>query len=192
MGKLSMFVMIVVMVANVFGCSSRNVGERQPMPASTMAVLDRIDDCDDRYWIYARNRDDDAYAACLENPPVSQSQCALDYDAAKEQSWNAYEDCLINLPIVSHDCVLQLQPFSQEQDTDGDGVEDFWEYQMGLNPCEPCSYGGTPGVDCDGDLDYDRDPRNNADDTNPICGMLWDDAWHNENADYGLNDGGCV
>jgi hypothetical protein len=52
-------------------------------------------------------------------------------------------------------------------DTDGDGVSNWHEYWMGLNPCEEYSFG-----ECnpsDGELDYDVDGIPNGEDEFPLC-----------------------
>lgn len=52
-------------------------------------------------------------------------------------------------------------------DTDGDGIADYYEYRMGLNPCLTRSRG-----DCrlpDADDDFDNDGVANGIDENPIC-----------------------
>jgi hypothetical protein len=53
-----------------------------------------------------------------------------------------------------------------DEDTDGDGISNWMEYNMGYNPCTPNTFG-----DCvkDSDLDYDADGIKNGADEYPIC-----------------------
>ena len=51
-------------------------------------------------------------------------------------------------------------------DSDEDGISDWMEYNMGLNPCTPHSFGLC--ID-DADLDYDADGIPNGEDEYPIC-----------------------
>lgn len=53
-----------------------------------------------------------------------------------------------------------------EEDFDGDGISNWMEFWMGLNPCTPWSFGQC--ID-DADLDYDADGIPNGEDEAPIC-----------------------
>ncbi len=59
-------------------------------------------------------------------------------------------------------------PIDQEEDSDGDGISNWWEFKMGYNPCTPQSFGAC--VD-DADLDYDKDGIPDGQDPYPICNM---------------------
>ncbi|MCX6734756.1 MAG: hypothetical protein NTZ25_02480 [Candidatus Peregrinibacteria bacterium] len=50
-------------------------------------------------------------------------------------------------------------------DYDKDGISNFFEYLMGLNPCTPNSF----GCEKDADLDYDDDGIPNGKDDSPLC-----------------------
>lgn len=189
MNRIITIVLFATFALAVFGCGQDVQSTRQPMPASTLPVLEHINECDFWYWHSYEEYEND-YETCREDPPISIQQCNDDYEEGGIRARSFWELCLQQLPMVDYSCVEQLQPFSREQDTDGDGVADYWEYQMGLNPCEPCSYGGTPGVDCDGDLNYDRDARNNAEDSEPMCGQMYDGEWHAD--PEGINGSHCV
>lgn len=52
------------------------------------------------------------------------------------------------------------------EDYDGDGIRDWWELQMGLNPCTQHSLSNCLN---DGDLDYDVDGIPNKEDEFPLC-----------------------
>jgi len=52
-----------------------------------------------------------------------------------------------------------------DADTDGDGIDNWWEYNMGLNPCSKSTYGSIP----DAELDYDADGIPNGEDPFPTC-----------------------
>lgn len=171
MKRINLFLSCVVLLS-LTGCDDNY----QPMPKSTLPVLFHIQTCNVYHWVW-QNDINDEYEDCLDDPPVSASQCATDKDEMRAIARDAWEDCLIQLPYVLYECVEQLQPFSKTHDSDGDGISDNHEYEGGTNPCEPCSFGGTPGVDCDGDLNHDRDIRNNADDTHPLCGQMYDGEW---------------
>jgi len=159
------------------------------MPSSTIPVIVWIDKCDD--WFFgSMDRVDDNYTICLENGLPLQ-ECQDGRDEEEQQYYQNWEMCLKDLPEVDYSCVEQLQPFSREHDSDGDGIADFWEYLMSTNPCEKCSYGGTPGVDCDGDLDWDRDDHSNADDYFPTCGQIWREGEWDANPE-GTNNTYCV
>lgn len=154
------------------GCHQQSLSARQNMPASTMSVVDHIDDCYDGF-VQWRNRLDDEYEGCMDEvTSPGYEECRSLRDNNEEVAYDWRLQCLIELPQVDLVCVEQLEPFSHEQDSDGDGVEDYWEYEMGTNPCERCSFGGTPGVDCDGDLDWDRDGVPNDIDAHPLCGAI--------------------
>jgi len=174
-----------------FGCDAGSVGARQEMPASTMPVIDRVEECGDNRL---RNLDNNdlLHAGCLDNPNREYEECNEEYEANQEQTREVWETCLTNLPMVPASCVAQLEPFSFEHDTDGDGIPDYWEYHMGLNPCEKCSYGGVEGVDCDADLDYDRDGTANGIDYNPMCGHFWETNEWQDLPDGAMSDGYCI
>ena len=53
-----------------------------------------------------------------------------------------------------------------EEDTDGDGISDYKEFEMGMNPCSRYSHSCEVP---DGTLDYDGDGMNDADDDDPTC-----------------------
>ncbi|MDH5597130.1 MAG: hypothetical protein OEY44_03425 [Candidatus Peregrinibacteria bacterium] len=55
------------------------------------------------------------------------------------------------------------------EDTDGDGIANYHEFFMGLNPCTPQSFGCT--MDADGDFDFDGVPNgeDQGDDYGPYC-----------------------
>lgn len=53
-----------------------------------------------------------------------------------------------------------------EEDTDGDGISNYWEYEMGYNPCSPNSFGSCVN---DADLDFDNDGVRNGIDPTPYC-----------------------
>ena len=180
----------------IIGCDQNSVGARQNMPASTMPVLDRIDECEDNFHRSWDNIDQ-IHLDCQEDPNRDYEECNNEYDENLDQIQEGRLNCLTNLPQVPGSCVEQLEPFGFEHDTDGDGIDDYWEYQMGLNPCEKCSYGGIPGVDCDADLDYDRDGIPNGIDYNPMCGHYWEDSeWHFldelPEGSMSLSDGYCI
>ena len=55
------------------------------------------------------------------------------------------------------------------EDSDGDGVPNYWEFWMGMNPCSQYSFGcGTPR---DGTYDYDADGIPDGEDDAPLCNM---------------------
>ena len=86
--------------------------------------------------------------------------------------WNNEED-VVQLQLCANYqpqvwCNANVWGKGGENDTDRDGISNFWEYQMGLNPCEKYSVGGTIA---DGDFDYDNDGILNKNDSSPICNM---------------------
>jgi len=102
-----------------------------------------------------------------ENPqPELCDQQATQEALDNEDRWLA---CLDDMPMVSEDCRMQLNHADPEQDTDGDGISDYMESWMSLNPCERCSYGGVEGVNCDSDEDFDGDGTPNGQDNDPGC-----------------------
>lgn len=146
----------------------QNAGSRQDRPVSTDAVLDYQRYC--HYWMWERAKEiNEKNARC-------QSEYEWEYcrDLAEElvaENNDYWFTCLDDLPMVSEECRMQLDHADPLHDTDGDGVSDYMESFMSLNPCEVCSYGGTEGVDCDADLDFDGDGTPNGEDDSPGCGM---------------------
>ena len=65
---------------------------------------------------------------------------------------------------------------SVETDLDNDGISNYDEFLMNLNPCTPKSYGCLN----DAELDFDADGIPNGQDELPICN--WDDPGHWETA----------
>jgi len=55
---------------------------------------------------------------------------------------------------------------ANQTDFDGDGIGNWHEYLMGLNPCTPHAYGMCHN---DADLDFDADGKPNGTDDNPYC-----------------------
>lgn len=190
MRQITLSVSVISLII-VTGCG-REVGSRQPMPASTIPVVNHVDNCmEHRYFGLVKvgeNRD-----ACMLDPPTTGPGCFDLEDEERAQVYEIYSFCIMQMPLVSYECVSQLS-FNGPQDrhdTDGDGVSDYFELEMGLNPCEPCSYGGTPGVDCDGDLDNDRDGYSNDDDWLPMCGQIHEEGQWDANPE-GTNGTWCV
>lgn len=150
----------------LFSACEQNVGqEKQPRPASTDAVLAHQTHCNDTMQLRIREINA-ASVECWNNPPP---EGCPDTDEPSLIVYGFWNECLDNVPMVPLDCLLQLDHANPLQDTDGDGLTDKEESQMHLNPCEPCSYGGIEGVDCDADLDYDQDGIPNAIDPDPDC-----------------------
>ncbi len=159
----SLFVLPIILLS----ACGQSVGTRQPRPASTDAVLDYQRYCHRWFWEYNDDINDRADRCREGNPnPEICDQIAAEEVQENEDRW--YE-CLDDLPMVSEDCRMQLDHADLDHDTDGDGISDYMESWMSLNPCERCSYGGVEGVDCDADLDFDGDGILNGEDRDPGC-----------------------
>lgn len=161
-------------IVNLFILSSvllsacgQSVGQHQPRPASTDAVLDYQRYCHYWYWEYIYRSEVD-FNRCL-SEGIDVTLCQDLYTERTEENEGNWYACLDDLPMVSQDCRMQLDHANPDQDTDGDGISDYMESWMSLNPCERCSYGGTEGVNCDADLDFDADGIPNGEDHDPGC-----------------------
>lgn len=187
MSKITTLWLVLVLSLFIACDNTRKVGVYQEMPDSTLAVLDWVNRCDSSYW-NALNRTQDNFDRCMTSSDTT--ACYMNRTEEEYGNSDAHVYCMKNLPMVDYSCVEQLDPNSMEHDADGDGIADYWEYYMGLNPCEKCSYGGIPGLDCDGDLDWDRDGVPNGLDTQPICGQMYDNGWHE--TPTGINGGTCA
>ena len=164
------FVSVSLLLLVLFSACGRSVGnDGVPRPVSTDAVLDYQRHC--HYWMW-ENGDDINWRAerCREGNPNPEICDEIAAEEVEELYDNWYA-CLDHLPMVDEDCRTQLDHANQDQDTDGDGISDYNESFMSLNPCEVCSYGGVEGVDCDADLDFDGDGIPNGEDRYPACSL---------------------
>lgn len=164
------FVSVSLLLLVLFPACNQGVGNGEvPRPVGTDAVLDYQRYC--HRWMWERG-DDINYRAerCREeNPnPETCDEVAAAQGQKNEDDWYT---CLDHLPMVDEDCRAQLDHANLDQDTDGDGISDYDESWMSLNPCERCSYGGVEGVDCDADLDFDGDGIPNGEDRYPACSL---------------------
>jgi hypothetical protein len=163
--KMMQKILTLMLLSTLLIACGQSVGSGQPRPDSTDAVLAHQAHCND---VWQRRFEQIQYELheCFENPPPEGCPDPDDVEAPHKANWYT---CLDSIPMVPLDCLLQLDHESHTQDTDGDGLTDFEESQMYLNPCEPCSYGGVEGVDCDADLDFDQDGIPNGEDEDPDC-----------------------
>jgi hypothetical protein len=174
MDRIARFFLMLVLVL-FSACDGQNVGVSHSMPDSTPAVVSHQDFCHNSYW------DNMDYVMDQMNKCITDGNdpdlCSENMTEDGNESLDNLFLCLKGLPMVSDDCRAGLNPENIESDYDGDGVSDFYESHMALNPCEKCSYGGTEGIDCDGDLDFDGDGTPNAEDLNPACGGNYYECW---------------
>ena len=176
-------------------CSNQAPGEECQAPLSTMTT---------RYewqlaWMYSIECQEDAYDDerwCFDHGDGS-------YDCADQfrldQKWCTYwwarmankiplRECgitVINI-LALPDEVAENEPHivGNEEDYDGDGISNYWEFWMGYNPCTKRSFGCS--FPPDGSDDYDADGIIDSEDLGPRCNM---DPEHPDPADYGMD---CV
>lgn len=110
--------------------------------------------------------------------PDFQAACVQTYDWANHSCRYYYELQLNKTPLRECGAVIYVIPpgispqnytggISSEEDTDGDGISNYMEFLIGLNPCEAYSEG-----ECsvgDAAWDYDKDDLPNGQDPVPNC-----------------------
>lgn len=160
--------LFLLSITLLFACG-QSVGSREARPASTDSVVSQQWYC--HRWMWERNDDiNDEARNCRNENPTNPDHCDEIAAVEVQENYDNWYTCLDDLPMISNDCRMQLNHADPEQDTDGDGISDYMESWMSLNPCEKCSYGGVEGVDCDADLDFDDDGIPNGEDHDPGCG----------------------
>jgi len=105
-----------------------------------------------------------------------ETDCATKYDKGRAGCFywlgvhvnkETLRTCGAKIFKVDLDATVQINLGAEDKvDTDGDGIPNYWEYQMGLNPCTPNSFGSCYK---DAEEDYDKDGIPNGKDTAPIC-----------------------
>lgn len=140
----------------------------QPFPKSTLPVVEHEADCSNQYQDRSDGINYNHDQCQAQNP--SPNNCDDERQKQYDDSRVGWLLCMKELPAVSSECRNAFNPDpDSKSDADGDGLTDYTEVQMKYNPCEKCSFGGTPGVDCDADEDWDNDGVPNGKDSSPIC-----------------------
>ena len=112
--------------------------------------------------------------ACFNEWIKADEVCFFFY--AKMLNKMPYRECGVKLfeAVYTYDPNTMVETYTttflgNTADFDSDGIADWWETWMGLNPCTANTYGSCIE---DGDLDYDDDGIPNAQDEKPICNEL--------------------
>lgn len=197
MKKLNAFVVVVVAVVVVVlglgGCGGNVenntylVGEDCQVPESTLLMQKSWAEAD-TYMRTCTAEADRMWQNCYDHPenwPTGgQEECHN--LAMKENNYCAYYYGMRVNKFTLRECGVvvfsnltdpemvpageQMPPWDvNDNDEDGDGIETWWEYMMGYNPCTPQSFGCVE----DAELDYDVDGIANGEDEFPLCN--WDD-----------------
>lgn len=127
--------------------------------------------------MFRRDCSDEArtdYHLCMENG--TSSECMSARDDREEQCGYIYAGWLNKIPlrecgatiwdIISNPWDGGYSRSVNQTDFDGDGIGNWHEFLMGLNPCTPNAYGACVN---DADLDFDADGKPNGTDDNPYC-----------------------
>lgn len=164
----------------VEGAFDSDTGTCAEAPASTSLMQYK--------WSEARTR----FESCRSSAAMDRKLCVHDVDA---QSVHTVDECRAVYDQAIRECaffhnnqvnVLPLREcgaeiftdisspggvydyeFNVGEDTDGDGVSNWHEYKMGMNPCDAHSFGTCQ--EHDGAADYDADGIPNAEDEDPLC-----------------------
>jgi len=138
----------------------------------------------DRAWDYnlgCQERAENDFDRCLTSEDVSRD-CAEEVNL--ENQWCVYwfarqinkvplRVCGVSVYNIIGDPSTQdwrLEP--NDNDDDGDGVSNYWEFYLGMNPCSQYSYGCDGGQD--GTNDFDADGVLDRDDSAPRCNTGYD------------------
>ncbi|MBT4917751.1 collagen-like protein [Candidatus Peregrinibacteria bacterium] len=120
-------------------------------------------------WCETKGEDESCYDDCEHEAAVSEWHCRLWY--AKHVNLSTVRQCGLEVFTLLDDIDPEVTPYEYPydvsvEDFDGDGIRDWWELQMGLNPCTQHSLSNCLN---DGDLDYDVDGIPNKDDEMQLC-----------------------
>lgn len=188
-------ILLIVIVATAPGCTNEAPGIECKAPLSTMTMRHDWG----LAWLYSMECQDDAMEQdrwCVEN---GGTDCGEQFNL--DQRWCTYwwathankiplRECGITVIdiLALPDEVDQNEPHirGNEDDYDGDGISNYWEFWMGYNPCTPQSFGCD--FPRDGTDDYDADGIIDSEDPAPICNMGTDPE-HPDPANYGSD---CV
>lgn len=183
MNKLSA---VAVMMLSLIGCSGEDgqngkdgsdgqdgTAACSPPPPEYYMILSDYDLAE----AFARNCTtsvSSSYALCLSEGGGPENVQACDDKRSQEVTvCVSYYSQLINRT-VSRLCGAEISHFATDyaeyvtEDTDGDGLSNYVEFTLRINPCSPNTFGNCFS---DADLDGDFDGIPNAVDLNPACDL---------------------
>lgn len=148
-----------------------------PTPASTELMQSSWVEAKDIHY-YCQLQVEERHIDCIEETPDDHTACIEAYDLGVDRCLYWYVVHLSKITI--RECGAKIaevyatqEPesyqvtFDFETDTDGDGISNYEEMLMGMNPCEEYSFGTCNPADAD--LDYDVDGLPNGEDDLPRC-----------------------
>ncbi len=145
--------------------------------------------CLDHHW---NGEEEEKHQGCLDNLYIQKSACEdnLQDDENICRKWHAKRVNKIPLRVCgtrifdnsngglpeNEDGDLEYI-MMDEEDFDGDGISNWYEFLMGYNPCSSKSFGSC--ID-DATLDYDADGIPNWEDPYPLCNMEDPGEYHSD------------
>ena len=171
------------------GCHE-GVGEDCQAPLSTQTMRNEYVKAYS-YHMYCQLDNEMRMDECIEQADPERS-CGEEYNL--QQRWCIYYFARKLNKVPLRECgatawIINGTPDETEnpvdpnyEDSDGDGVPNYWEVYLGYNPCTPHSFGCSYPLD--GTDDFDADGIPDSEDEWPICNMDGTDP-----ADYGSD---CV